>query len=399
MMSGFIGLLMVFSFSASALGADWFYRPMHENVGHNRQCRGEAFGEICDGKTYETAWRLSNFRLGIPGNGGAVDMSQMSPGDTLYVCGTHHRFNFDNRLKVDAPRIRVSGNCPGDPGTFVGSGLGVRPGANFVKVEHLTFLGYNEDGLMSGGAAMGISGADYVTFYKNHIDGYKTGINVGRIRSGEHKDDPAHGGTIIKNTILNTGQGIFIGNRSTLEPNNWLIAHNRIENVGKGDFGWTGRKRNIPFSEFPTSFRRESDSEAIGLQGGRNYYIYGNTIRNATFGLNLWACQNHTVKNIRIFNNRFININGGSENTPTTFAWPSHAIMRSCFRSVAGHDVQYITNNTIINAEGKGVRWVCGDNSRRCVVRSNMIAHTDGIQTLGSVKLKNNEIFDLDTTE
>jgi hypothetical protein len=352
-------LLVTFiSFTGISQGADWFWRPLGENEAHNLVCKNK----VCDGKTYETAWRLSSFRLDINPEG-SVDLSQMSDGDTLYVCGRHFRSNYDNRLLVNRSNITVSGLCPGAPGSLEGSGIHIAYSSN-IRILSLDFIGLN-----SVGRAIQFVGSSYIHIQDSYIQGYREGI-----ASLREKDKPSHHIDIDQNTIIDVGQGITSANYSGSENNNWTIADNRIENVGKGEF------------QFGTV-----DAEAIGIQGGQGHRIHHNHVRNATYGLNLFACESHTVRDIRITDNLFTHITGGPS------SWPSRGIFRSCFREADDHDRQYIRNNTIVNVDDDGIRWVCGNDATQCEISNNDVVLTHGIFTLGGVTVNGNVVVDLNT--
>ena len=270
-------LIISASFTGVSQGADWFWRPLGESESHNLVCKNK----ICDGKTYETAWRLSSFRLEINPEG-SVDLSQMSDGDTLYVCGRHFRSNYDNRLLINHSNITVSGMCPEDLGSLEGSGIHIAY-SNNITIMSLDFIG-----LDSAGRAIQFVGSSNIRIQDNYIRGYREGI-----ASMHNRAVLSHNVNIVRNTLLDVGQGITSNSYSGNENNSWTIAHNHIENVGKGryQFGMV-------------------NAEAIGIQGGEHHRIQYNRIRNATFGINLFACENHTARDIHITDNVISHISG-----------------------------------------------------------------------------------------
>ena len=346
-------IIISYCLTGVSQAADWFWRPLGENEEHNFVCKNK----ICDGKTYETAWRLSSYRLAINPEG-SVDLSQMSDGDTLYVCGHHFRSNYDNRLLINRGNIIVSGECPGDAGSFEGSGIQIDYADN-ITIKSISFRGMD-----AGGHGIRFIGSSYLRIQDNHIQGYRSGIIAMR-----DTDNPSHYVRIVGNTILDVGQGIFVGNYSGRENNHWTIAYNRIENVGKGPY------------QFP-----QVDAEAIGIQGGQHYRIKHNRIRNATYGINLYACENHHVKGIHIMHNVLTQVTGGPS------SWPSRGIFRTCFFPVEGHDRQRIRYNTVVNVDDAGIRWVCGNGAKRCEISDNDVALTTGIVTLGHVIVEDNMV-------
>ena len=85
----------------------WFFRPAEPGSQHGAAARRANH----DGRTYETAWRLTK----------SIDWSAISPGDTLFVCGLHAGGALsDGALLVsgwagrqDAP-LTIDGSCPHD---------------------------------------------------------------------------------------------------------------------------------------------------------------------------------------------------------------------------------------------------------------------------------------------
>lgn len=89
---------------------DWYVRPAGGNYGR------------ADGTSYDDAWNgLLQVKWGMNG---------VSPGDNLYVCGTHvhdmiNRGNVASQAELhlisgagDSARIITRGDCPGDPECF-----------------------------------------------------------------------------------------------------------------------------------------------------------------------------------------------------------------------------------------------------------------------------------------
>ena len=93
---------------AAPRSTSWFFRPAEPGESqHDKAARRAGH----DGRTYETAWRLTK----------SIDWSAISPGDTLFVCGLHAGGALsDGALLVsgwaglqDAP-LTIDGSCPHD---------------------------------------------------------------------------------------------------------------------------------------------------------------------------------------------------------------------------------------------------------------------------------------------
>ena len=94
--------------SAPVQAADWYWRP----------AAGGPYG-TGDGRSWANAWHLA----------AKIDWQRMAPGDRLFVCGLHDGGPADSAIEIGrsgaAGRpLRISGDCPRDPGAiFGGAGL------------------------------------------------------------------------------------------------------------------------------------------------------------------------------------------------------------------------------------------------------------------------------------
>ena len=107
-----LSLVWLILLSADAAASDWFVRPAGGDYGNE------------DGSSYENAW--DGLNSVVWDTGGVV------AGDTLYVCGLHHRTysevpsyeNFFPEVSgTEGNIITIRGDYPGDPGIIWGAGI------------------------------------------------------------------------------------------------------------------------------------------------------------------------------------------------------------------------------------------------------------------------------------
>ena len=360
-------VLFLLSLTSFAYGADWFYRPLGfteaGNVAqHNWICNPTRRpGIVCDGRTYDTAWRLSPARLGIENNFGAMDVSQMSPGDRLFICGHHYR-SFNRLVQIAGVHdITITAECPGDPGVLEWGSLSVRDSSKVV-IEDIVID-------KSRGSGLAVINSTDVVVQNSTVNHARFGILVnGRVNGVSL---PSRNVILRNNTITNVHEGILMGAYSGDPHVNVFVLNNRIQNVGPPHFEDTSISR--------------ADYEAIGAQGARGLFIRGNTILNSVYAVNFWTCAGK-AENIFIEDNVINNTFGGPS------SWPSRAIFRSCFRNIPGHDNQHIRRNTVVNSEHDDIRWACATDAINCLIEGNTVVNEPSIVTSGSVEVGENVI-------
>lgn len=287
----------------AAIATDWFWRPN----------AGGPYG-ISDGRTYASAWNASTL----------INWARIVPGDTLYVCGRHDGGYPDNALavgssgQVDKP-VRISGDCPNDPGSILASGakwtdgwsvpdlngvlqreyggtagqmldedgllfqLAVPPDAlspcrSFAQIGQMVF--YKPCGrprtLFPQGQApvIEVRGKDYIQI--DHLDVSNADILISvynsrgfsltrsKLRFGTSYSlivtGSTTGGTVTDNVISDVGNGPYFvtdPTRHAESHDDWLVARNKIHDV----YGTT-------------------DSHCIGWQAGSNNVVRANTLVN-----------------------------------------------------------------------------------------------------------------------
>ena len=283
-------------------------------------------------------------------------MTGVQVAESRLICGTLNNFPF-NVIRAQFEGEVISGDCPNDPGTLVG-GMVIVQGFNNVVVENLRIVGNPYDPNRKGVALLDTSGT---IVRKVKMVDLRYGIYTDR----NYRADDI---TIEDNEIMDVAQGIAM--------------HAYSGNLLSVKKGWTIRN-NVIVGVYTKQDTLASDNEAIGVQGGKDLLIEGNFIRNARYGINIWACETAILDNVVIFRNALGLIRGG------TISWPSRAIFKSCHPSDAHKDVR-ISANVIANTDDVGIRWYGG--AQNVVISDNVLGGTKGIDVKGNITQEDNEV-------
>lgn len=339
----------------SAFAADWYWRTPETEDG----CNNVSYS--CDGKSYETAWRLPNIEQFREGR---VDFTQMNTGDTLFVCGKHGEFWSDLQLLVNKAGIIVSGACPNDPANFAGQKAPrIKVEADHVTIRDITI---NHQSIFPNSVeGIIIRNADFVT-----IDNVRLGYMTVGIKC--EYQSICHNLTVKNSLIEHTSSGIALyysgGNSDSWNLTNNIIRH------GETVWDWS------------------NDHEAISIQGGTGHQFIGNTICDFEYGIAVFASPQRVLKDLVIEDNVIFDLRDGSQ----AETWPSRGIQRIHEgESTAYSDNHIIRNNFVADVDSFGIRWKCPIGAT-CSVEGNRLVKTQGLDLIGAVASINNQIFPYD---
>lgn len=339
-------ILSLLVFAGNAYAVDWFFRPFISNS----FCQTN----VCDGTSYETAWRLDDTQIGL--RPGAVDWSKLSPGDTLFVCGTHDVGFRDRALKptisgTDDDPITIDGACPNDSGLLFSVGRRLTGGwscPDEFGAYSQPYGGNTQAQAIEDGVTRLIretklpdetwkpgsffqAGTSAPLYYKpsngiatDHVvyGSGSTALDIANVNS-IHVKNLALQNSSVNLVEIHSAQDIRIDN-STLRwaltaieikfnSNDGVIFGNVIRDVGNGIYfrsdntdassndGWTVARNKI-HGVNPNFYYNTKDSHAIGIQLGNDNVFVDNELFNIggsglTFFIGLQKTQkNNTVK-------------------------------------------------------------------------------------------------------
>ena len=280
--------------------------------------------------TLAKPWVLGPQRFGI--NAGAMDVSVFSPGDTLWIRGTHSWFAFDDSaIFTSLDGLNVRGDYSGNFGHIRLLSLNTCVNMDVVALS-LTLLVLHETS-------------------DSLIDGCDIGPSADE---GIRVDDEVGGDNVtIQNCVIHDceKQGIELWTLPGVSRDGWQVLNNHIYNVGL----------NLT--------NPAADLEGIGLQRVTNCLIQGNHVHHCDYGINLYESGSGVSHDVQILDNLVHDITSGP------VGWPSRGIMMSGGSTVDGSIYNItISGNLVYNIGKEGIRLQAPSGATGLLVEDNAVA-------------------------
>lgn len=279
--------------------------------------------------TLAKPWVLGPGRFGI--NDGAMDISVFSPGDTLYIRGTHVWSGFDTHFNCTGINgLIIRGDYPSNPGRITGMAL---TDFDATEVRNLSMTGLT------------LIGGDGLVFDNCVVNGGTKGIVL----------DPGEGcdNVTISNCEVydHTHQGMELFTTPGVSRDNWLIENNHVYNIALA------------------TTNPDVDGEGIGIQRFTNSTIRNNRIHHADYGINLFESGTGVVHGLTISGNTVHHILTGP------VGWPSRGIMMSGGTTTEGslYDIT-VADNLVYVVGREGIRLQGLTGATGLVCENNRVA-------------------------